>query len=416
MRYFPCSWKKATIVTIPKPGKELSNPDNYRPISLLPIPGKILEKTLISRFGDYICGPNIVPQHQFGFRRGHSCTLQLLRKVETIRAAWNHHAYVATFYFDIKKAFDTVWHNGLVWKVIQGGTPPAVCRMVSSYLQNRTFCVRVGDCESAEKNIHSGVPQGSVLGPHLFNYFMADMPDIAPCEYFQYADDTAIFSTSIGRKHAIKNLQKAVDIIMKWFDRWKLELNIDKCGAMFFSPTNVRIPCKIRLSGREIPWLVDYKYLGFTFDRFLTGKAHISKIRQRVKILTGALSSLLKRNSILSIDNKLLIYKSVILPIITYGYPVTCIMKGYNLDKICIMQNKILRNIGNYHLHSSSKFCHDHLNIDSVMKRIQALFTDELERLDEHPNELLIRAIDYSLTPLQDFTRTRHFLVYDFPY
>ncbi|MBJ5664545.1 reverse transcriptase family protein, partial [Salmonella enterica subsp. enterica serovar Infantis] len=116
LSYFPRAWKKAVIINILKPGKDVHNPENYRPISLLPIPGKILEKTILKRFQDFAEEHALIPNYQFGFRARHSCNLQLMRKVETILTAWNKNSQVAVCYFDIARAFDSVWHLGLVWK------------------------------------------------------------------------------------------------------------------------------------------------------------------------------------------------------------------------------------------------------------------------------------------------------------
>lgn len=208
-----------------------------------------------------------------------------------------------------------------------------------------------------------------------------------------------------------KTYRKLLDKIFDWFVHWKLELNYDKCGAIFYSPTNVSILLTVKLNRREIPWLSKYKYLGFNFDRRLAGTVHIGSVLQRVKVLLDALGSLLKRNSVLSTDNKLLIYKAVVLPILTYGYPAITVMKGYNINSLCTLQNKIIRNIAGLNYDASSQFAHDCLGFQSIPTRIQELFTKELEKLDEHPNGLLHKAISYSLSPVQDFSRPRHFLV-----
>ncbi|MBJ5800997.1 reverse transcriptase family protein, partial [Salmonella enterica subsp. enterica serovar Derby] len=257
-----------------KPGKDVHNPEKYRLSSLLPIPGKILEKTILKRFQDFAEEHALIPNYQFGFRARHSCNLQLMRKVETILTAWNKNSQVAVFYFDIARAFDSVWHLGLVWKFIRAGFPIAFCGFVYSYLRDRFFKVRVEDSYSEEKKIHRGVPQGSVVAPYFFNLFMSDLPNINPCSYFQYAADTAIAAISRKKDNAARKLQTAVDLVSGWFTNWKMDLNVEKCATMLYSRRYSRNPTvNIILNGANIEWTDRYKYLGITFDRQLVGNS-----------------------------------------------------------------------------------------------------------------------------------------------
>lgn len=263
---------------------------------------------MLRRFFSVVEEKALIPNFQFGFRNEHSCNLQLLRKVEYILTAWDKRTHAAVFYFDIAKAFDSVWHNGLSWKLIQAGFPAAFCRLVYSYLQERKFCVRVGDCHSAERSVHRGVPQSSVLGPHLFNLHMSDLPDLRHCEYFQYADDTAIVTSARKRNTAALKLQKAIDTVSNWFHRWKLDLNTDKCAVLLYSRRFVQSPTvTITLNNRAIPWVNRYRYLPLVFDQQLSWRFHATQITDKIKMLKGALGCLLRRNSVLSTDNKLLI-------------------------------------------------------------------------------------------------------------
>lgn len=136
-----------------------------------------------------------------------------MRKVEYILIARSKRSLAAIFHFDIAKAFDSVWHYGLVWKLIPAGFPAAFCRLIFSCLQDKTFMVKVGDTCSSERSIHRCVPQESVLGSHFFSLFMSAMrkffsnlfmnffPELNYCEYFQYANDTAI-PTYAGKKNS----------------------------------------------------------------------------------------------------------------------------------------------------------------------------------------------------------------------
>ena len=173
--YFPLQWKVGQVILILKPGKPSENVASYRPISLLPILSKVLEKLILQRLEPIIKQKNLIPDHQFGFRSQHSTIEQVNRVYQVARTAMEQRKYCTAAFIDVSQAFDKVWHPGLLYKLKQQ-LPADMYKMLFSYLSNRHFLVKVNNEVTKLHSIASGVPQGSVLGPLLYVLFTADLP------------------------------------------------------------------------------------------------------------------------------------------------------------------------------------------------------------------------------------------------
>ena len=212
-------WKMANIILIKKLGQLGADPTSYRPISLLSSLGKVVEKTIKRTIQNTANDLGIVPHEQMGFREGHSTTHQGVRLTTTILKAANHHQKTGVVFLDISKAFDKMWHEGLVLKMLHHGFPKYQVELVESFLRDRTFRVTLDGTISTERTIKAGVPQGSCLSPLLFNIYMADIPQTRTTELLAYADDTAIAASSRTKWVVIRRLQKHLDSIADWMDR-----------------------------------------------------------------------------------------------------------------------------------------------------------------------------------------------------
>jgi len=156
--YFPKEWKLATIIVIKKPGKDNTNPRNYRPISLLSSVSKIFEKIIHSRLINYLNAINAILHLQFGFKSNHSTTQQLLRLTEHISDGYEKKQHTGAAFLDVAQAFDRVWHDGLLYKLKMLNTPNAIYNLIKSYLTARCFLVKINDTTSQIKIINAGVP------------------------------------------------------------------------------------------------------------------------------------------------------------------------------------------------------------------------------------------------------------------
>ncbi|UYV66797.1 hypothetical protein LAZ67_4002878, partial [Cordylochernes scorpioides] len=235
--YFPKIWKHAIVIPIPK--KQLSKSlDDFRPISLLPIFGKIFERIILKRLQTYIDTRNVLIPQQFGFRANHSTTHQLITVIDFIQTRKSLNEAVGVVLLDLKKAFDMVWHRGLIIKLTSYNFPQKFIKFLENYLQDRTFSVKFGTYISSSRQIESGVPQGSILSPILFNLYINDIPHIPQCRLALFADDTALLSSSRSPDILISRLQNYLEIICNWCDKWKLILNPKKSQAIIFPPQN----------------------------------------------------------------------------------------------------------------------------------------------------------------------------------
>ena len=205
--YYPSSWKAALVIPIPKPGKPANEAKNFRPISLLNGLSKILEKVLYARLLKYCDDVDLLPNSQFGFRSKHSTIHALIRLLEEVSMGFNDLKVTIAVFLDIEKAFDTMWVDGLIYKLIKMKFPHYLIRIISSYLKDRSFRVKLENQLSDPTVVNDGVPQGSILGPLLFIIFMADLPTHLNTSLTVFADDTSTFSTRLSQRRAKSNVQ-----------------------------------------------------------------------------------------------------------------------------------------------------------------------------------------------------------------
>jgi hypothetical protein len=178
--HFPPAWKHATTVMILKPGKDPTKPLSYRPISLLNIAGKVFEKILSNRLKNFLEINNLLPPEQFGIRSEHSTINPILEfHTDTTRHA-NLQEHTLAVFLDIERAFDRVWHDGLVQKLIKIPINPNFIQLIDSFLSNRTCSVKIQNIKSRPIALQAGVPQGSILPPFSTLYtaeiFLLQMP------------------------------------------------------------------------------------------------------------------------------------------------------------------------------------------------------------------------------------------------
>ncbi|GFW02622.1 probable RNA-directed DNA polymerase from transposon X-element [Trichonephila clavipes] len=168
LRYFPMSWKTAVVIPILKHGKNSALAESYLPISLLPVLSKLAEKVILAKLNDHLERENILIPEQHGFRPRLSTSHQLLRVVEFIKEGNNKDECTAAGFLDIEKAFNRVWHTGLLFKLITYKIPPSLIFLINSYISDRSFTVKINRTYSQLKKINAGVAQGSILAPTLF--------------------------------------------------------------------------------------------------------------------------------------------------------------------------------------------------------------------------------------------------------
>ncbi|GBM90154.1 RNA-directed DNA polymerase from mobile element jockey [Araneus ventricosus] len=220
-----------------------------------------------------------MPQ-QFGFTPQLSTTHQLLRVVEYINEGKNSNLVIATIFLDIAKAFDKVWIEGLIHKLIAYKFPQYIIEIIQSYLTKRHFTVLDKNSDSTPRNLQAGVPEGGILAPIIFVLFMKDIPQVRNIILSLYADGTAILSKGKTPDEAILPLQNYLKNLEFWLVRWKIKLNVDKTEVILFNEKNDDWP-KVKVYGTPIEWKKEVKHLGVVLDKQLNFRAHTIQIKEK---------------------------------------------------------------------------------------------------------------------------------------
>lgn len=375
LSYFPENWKTANLLAFPKPGKDKLFPQNYRPISLLPTLSKIFEIIILNRIKEFENKNKIMVDEQFGFRQNRSTVQQLARITNYISNGFNINKSTAMLLLDIEKAFDTVWHQGLIYKLHNMNLPLYLTKIIQKYLTNRKFKVQVGDNASQEKIIVAGVPQGSILGPVLFSYYINDLPiDRKNSETALFADDTAIYNCSWNKKVAIDRIKITLDKFLEYYENWKIKINAAKTELIIFTHKIKKKKNENNLSievlNETIQPSLKAKYLGVTLDYKLKFSNHINITRNKAYAIKNLIHKLINKNSSLSIKNKTILYKALIKPILMYAAPIWSNTAITNLNKIKTFENKLLRYISNSEPNETNVQIKNKLDIISIEKDI----------------------------------------------
>lgn len=304
--YFPEHFKKAKVTAILKPQKDPKCAVSYRPISLLSSIGKILERIIYTKLSGFLTANSIIKAKQFGFRPGHSTVHQIKRIVNIINANKARRKSTGMVLIDMEKAFDSVWHNGLLFKLEKVGTPTYLIKLISSFLKDRSFTVCVNGIQSSSKPIPAGLAQGSVISPLLYAVYTSDLKIPSNCESGYYADDTAILSSAKQSNTVVKNLSNALLKIHKYFIKWKIKINCEKTQAILFkfNQSSRRTPSRdLYFNGSLIHFKTEVTYLGMVIDHKLNFTRQIESCRTKALNSFKALYPLLCRHSKLSTES-----------------------------------------------------------------------------------------------------------------
>ena len=284
----PSSCKLAKVTALYKAGDK-DDPGNYRPISILPLLSKILEKCSHEQLLSFIDEHNILTHKQYGFRKNFSTVHLMIDLFENIYKSKSKTPCI--IFLDVKKAFDTVDHNILLEKLHYYGIRGTTLEWFKSYLKDRNQLTCINKEVSDTCNITCGVPQGSILGPLLFSLYINDMPlACKESEPYLFADDGALFFEHVDREN-FSNVKKELGNIVQWMDVNKLCIHIDKTNFMVFDK-NKSIDIIILKRGSDISYLKEtksIKYLGLIVDCGLSFKGHIEHINKKVVKKIGAM-------------------------------------------------------------------------------------------------------------------------------
>ena len=283
----PFAWKQAQVIGIPKEGKPRNLASNYRPISLLPHLSKLYERVVTDRLTHYLEKNNLIPLQQAGFRKGRCAVEHIVRLVEHAKKNLSHNRTTFATFFDIKKAFDTVWHAKLLQKLNNLGISGRLYDFIKTFLSDRSIVVKVGGSMSDVFHINMGVPQGSVISPILFVVMLHDIHQAVSKPNFylsMFADDVAIWSSLPGnssylRKKWLVSFQEVVTSIEQYMSLNGFQLAAEKTSSLVFTRfTSTVHEYSIKIADKVILPSKSVKFLGVTIQQNLSWTDHVAVV------------------------------------------------------------------------------------------------------------------------------------------
>lgn len=238
---FPPSWREALVIPIPKPGKDTTKPENYRPIALTSCLCKTMERMVNARLVHSLETTHAFSDEQCGFRKGRSTTDHLVRFETFVRESFAKEKHVVAIFFDLEKAYDTTWKRGILNKLHELGFRGKLAHFLEGFLDSRTFKVRAGSTYSDTFEQEMGVPQGSILSPTLFNVQINDITKVAKqalsgkeSECSLFVDDFALCISASNLHRAERQLQLCVNKVQEWVVQNGFKFSETKTVTMHF--------------------------------------------------------------------------------------------------------------------------------------------------------------------------------------
>ena len=370
---FPESWAIATITPIPKnSNKCLVN--NWRPISIIPLIGKLLEKLCVRLLNAHLSINNILCDEQYGFRPGRSTSLAIFTYVKTITEQINERKLVGSIYLDFAKAFDSVNHLILLRKLMKMGVSNKLLKWIKSYLANRKIRTKLNNNLSGPKELLCGVPQGSIVGPTLFLCYINDlaikMREIGVCVGL-FADDAVIYCSNYDQFFVKLRLEQILVEIKNWCDLNCINMNVGKTKFCLYGNRKLvnTFPDKsIGPPECQITRCHQYNYLGITLDECINMKSNYNSIFKKFSYKNYQFAKICKY---VDTCTRVLIYKQTVLPLVEYVSFMMCFNNKHEIDKLQRLQNRSLRlcyNINNP-VDISTTLLHENARLDKLSIR-----------------------------------------------
>jgi Reverse transcriptase (RNA-dependent DNA polymerase) len=345
---YPLAFKLAVVTPIFKNGSRLSV-DNYRPISVLPVLNKIVERAIHTRLTEYFVSRHrLIYSHQFGFRAKSGTENAAIELNNMLLKAFDEKKCATAVFMDLRKAFDIVNHRSLLNVLFKYGVRGKALDVFTSYLKDRRQVVKVEQSLSSESSITSGVVQGSCLGPLLFLIFLNAIGNLQTNgKLFLFADDAVLVNVHKTRNsnEISETIRNDMTPIIAFFKQRRMVLNESKTNFMLLtSPTmQLNFPSSIEINpGMKITRVATAKYLGLVIHEHLNWTAHIENLEKKLAPASGILWKL---RDVLPLKSRKLVYDTLFQTHLNYMTPIWGFSPCCNLTAAQILQNRALRNV-----------------------------------------------------------------------
>ena len=402
---FPDKLKLAEITPLKK-DNDVMNKTKYRPVSILPSISKIYERIMQSQLSNFIEKHLYI--HMCGYRKGYSTQFALLTLVEKWKKILDNHGYAGAIITDLSKAFDTINHELLIAKLHAYGFEKSALILINNYLKNRWHKTKVNSAYSTWRELIEGVPQGSVLGPLLFNIYFNDLFYILEeTEAINYADDTNLYACDMDLSNLIRKLEYDALIAIEWFECNYMKLNRGKCHFIFAGNKNEHL--WVNVGDSKIWETKSEKILGVTIDSTLKFEEHVENI-----LASGGkkLSALARMSYILRFSKMRLLIKSFVDSQFAYCPLVWMFCSRSLNNKINKLQERALRILYKDY-ESSFEDLLEKDNTDKIHDRNIKLLAKEVYKVENNilPNALgsfiTKRNLQYNLRHASNFLRDK---------
>jgi ribonuclease HI len=377
-------WKLAHIVPIPKEAGACRPPD-FRPISLLSIVAKIMGKIVARRLTFCAESGMWFSDFQGAFRTQRSAIDQLLAFSHRVSHAFSHSQVGVTAFLDISKAFDRVWRDGLLFKLVRFGLRGRMLHWIRDFLADRRGRVRYADVLSNISAYHYGIPQGSVLSPVLFNVFLSDIvrdiPHSDSSDHAVFADDVRLSVYDACERVAADRLSRQLSVVHGWARRNRVYFRKDKCKYLLFSRRRHISDLAVSFGGTSLLSCEFKRYLGVWWDRSLSFRYHVSQVRAKAWRSFCMVRRVAGVNWGASISSMIKLYVTFVRPVLEYASQVWDVAGSSSKRRLDSVQRGALRAAAGVPFSSSLDALQVYCNVLPLQLRRDLLVVSSFQRI-----------------------------------
>ena len=336
-------WNSSRVIFIKKPGKSnYASSSSYRLLTLSSHVGKLFERMINRRLRTFFTSCKIIEEEQESFREKRSTVRSLYRRQLELEDVQRNKKPAALLNTDLEKAFDSVWIDGLLYKLQNMEIKRNLLSIIQLFLSNRLSIKKIGNYHSNNFPNHIGLPQGSVLSPTLFILFINDFIDAYPIR-FKFADNTALILTTDDILQLTNRRQAAADDKKRWCDKWRMAVNGSKTEIVLFN-YNSNDPFETALNFDICSVKTSSKSLRIIIDNKTNFKGHAKLSVAKTQRIWAAITSKCTNRWCLSLTTQVYLYRIIILPQVMYGAPLWYHKKTNQLRRL---QNIVMKKFSN---------------------------------------------------------------------